>query len=128
MAEDDPTTIGRYMRPKGVSVLKISGTYLTQEYPTDIQIAEATEVYMGGMAYIVSDAQAVALVAAGYQVDTPDSVGAVGSGDMPPQSYFNPSGGDPGAIGFVPWVANHAGVAPVDDGDQDLTTPSYNDV
>ena len=50
----------------GRSVLKIDGTYQTMDYPTQDQIDSATEVYMGGHIYAVSDAIATALTAAGY--------------------------------------------------------------
>ena len=103
---DDPIHLGRWSWRKGVSVLKINGQYVTVEYPTDIQIAQATEVYLGGHTYTVDSTTAAALAAAGYDLDSPDSLPGGGDGKMPPLSYFNPYGGDPGQVGFVPWVQN----------------------
>lgn len=58
-------------RACGKSVLKIDGTYTTVVNPTVDQINAATEVYLGGHVYEVSDAVATALAAAGYGgVDT----------------------------------------------------------
>ena len=50
----------------GRSVLKIGGTYQTIDYPTQDQIDSATEVYLGGHTFVVSQAVADALTAAGY--------------------------------------------------------------
>ena len=52
--------------PRGRTVLKINGTYATYDYPTQDQIDSATEVYLGGHVYEVSDAVATALTNAGY--------------------------------------------------------------
>lgn len=53
----------------GSTVLKRpDGTYLTVSYPTQVDIAEASAVYMGGHIYDVSAAEAAALTAAGYTV------------------------------------------------------------
>lgn len=55
-------------RACGRSVLKIGGVYQTIDTPTQEQINSATEVYLGGHVYTVSDATAAALTAAGYVV------------------------------------------------------------
>lgn len=99
--ENDPIHMGRYNMAKGVSVLKINGVYITIEFPTDIMVNQATEVYYGGHSYRVSAAVAAALVAAGYQVDQVEAAGGTADGISPP---ISPTG-DPGAIGFDPtWV------------------------
>lgn len=49
-------------------MLKIAGTYQTLDTPTQTQINAATEVYMGGHIYEVTDAVGAALTAAGYVV------------------------------------------------------------
>lgn len=58
----------RYFGPytRGRSVLKIAGVYSTWDYPSDLDIAAASEVYLGGHVYIVTDSVAAALTAAGY--------------------------------------------------------------
>ena len=50
------------------SVLKIDGEYVEIRDPSQDEIAEATEVYLGGHEYIVSDTVGAALTAAGYEV------------------------------------------------------------
>lgn len=84
--------------PRGVSVLKIDGTYRTVDGPDTNVIAQATEVYLGGHIHPVTDTVAGELVAAGYFVDgySPpyvtgqlawteqnDSIAAVGSTSAP---------------------------------------------
>lgn len=54
--------------PRGRSVIKLNGTYITLDGPTQAQQDSATEVYIGGHMYYVSDAIAAALIAAGYSV------------------------------------------------------------
>lgn len=54
--------------PRGRSVLRIGGTYYTVDNPDQLLLNTATEVYLGGHEYVVSDAVAAALVAAGYGV------------------------------------------------------------
>lgn len=53
-------------RARGQSVLKIGGTYRTVPYPTQDELSSASEVYLGGHVYTVSDAIGDALEAAGY--------------------------------------------------------------
>jgi len=52
--------------PRGRSVLKIDGTYRTVDFPDQITLASASEVYLGGHIYTVTQAVADALIAAGY--------------------------------------------------------------
>jgi hypothetical protein len=49
-------------------VLRTAGVYETVDCPTTTQIAAATEVYLGGHVYDVTEAVKDALVAAGYTV------------------------------------------------------------
>jgi hypothetical protein len=58
----------RHLSPgcRGRSVLRIAGVYTTVDVPSETQIATATEVYIGGHIYPVTDAVATALTAAGY--------------------------------------------------------------
>lgn len=53
---------------RGQVVLKISGTYQTYDDPDSNTIASASEVYLGGHTYQVTQAVADALTAAGYAV------------------------------------------------------------
>lgn len=53
-------------RRRGRSVLRIAGVYSTVDTPSQTQIDTATEVYLGGHVYTVTDAVATALAAAGY--------------------------------------------------------------
>lgn len=53
---------------RGRSVLKLDGNYITIDTPTVDQTLAATEVYMGGHIYLITDVIADALVAAGYTV------------------------------------------------------------
>lgn len=55
--------------PRGRSVIKVAGVYRTVDNPDQLTLASATEVYLGGHEYVISDATADALQAAGYVVD-----------------------------------------------------------
>jgi hypothetical protein len=55
---------------RSISVLKIDGQYVEIREPSQDDIALATEVYIGGHEYPVSDAIAAELIAAGYEVIT----------------------------------------------------------
>lgn len=55
-------------RARGRTVLKIDGEYGTYDYPYDETVQTATEVYLGGHVYEVSEEVATALEAAGYTV------------------------------------------------------------
>ena len=57
-----------YERLVSTSVLKIDGEYVEIREPSQDEIAEATEVYLGGHEYEVSDTVGAALEAAGYEV------------------------------------------------------------
>lgn len=57
-------------RASGRTVLKVGGVYSTVEYPTQDQLNLATEVYLGGHVYEVSQSVADALEAAGFETTT----------------------------------------------------------
>jgi hypothetical protein len=59
-----------YKMLRSISVLKIDGQYVEIREPSQDEIALATEVYIGGHEYPVSDAIAADLIAAGYEVIT----------------------------------------------------------
>ncbi len=54
--------------PRGLSVLKLNGVYETVDGPTTDQMAAASEVYLGGHVYYVTETVAAALTEAGYTV------------------------------------------------------------
>jgi hypothetical protein len=58
----------RYGAPRSFSVLKIDGVYRQIHSPDGEQLAAATEVYLGGHIHEVDYATAVALEAAGFDV------------------------------------------------------------
>lgn len=55
-------------RARGRTVLKIDGVYGTYDWPYAEVVDSATEVYLGGHVYEVSQTVADALTAAGYTV------------------------------------------------------------
>lgn len=57
-----------YEMDRGVSVLKINGQYVEIREPSQDEEALATEFYLGGHEYPVSDEVAAELIAAGYRV------------------------------------------------------------
>jgi hypothetical protein len=70
--EEGPAGLGplfsRYRLHKGVSVYKYDGEFYETRYPTEDEIAEAEVFYRGGYEYVIDDAAAAELVAAGYEV------------------------------------------------------------
>lgn len=65
--EEGPAGFGlfyRYKLTRGISVLKINGTYSKIRVPSTDQIDSSTEYYAGGHEYNVSEAQKSALIAA----------------------------------------------------------------
>lgn len=58
--------------PRGRSVVKVGATYTTMDIPTTDQMTaagvEGTDWFLGGHTYVVTDAVAAALFAAGYTV------------------------------------------------------------
>jgi hypothetical protein len=57
-----------YERLVSTSVLKIDGQYVEIREPSQDEEALATEFYLGGHEYPVSDAVAAELIAAGFEV------------------------------------------------------------
>jgi hypothetical protein len=53
---------------RGRSVIKVGGSYRTVDSPDQLTLAAATEVYLGGHEYIVSEEVGNALLAAGYSL------------------------------------------------------------
>jgi hypothetical protein len=51
---------------RGRSVLKLAGSYVTIDTPTQAQLDAATEAYLGGHLHVVTQVVADALTAAGY--------------------------------------------------------------
>jgi hypothetical protein len=69
--EEGPAGYGlfyRYTLNRGVSVLKTSGVYATRRYPTQDEIAAATEYYAGGHEHEVTEGQKSAIIAAGIGI------------------------------------------------------------
>lgn len=52
--------------PRGRTVVKVGGVYSTVDNPEQSLLDVATEVYLGGHIYTITDAVATALTAAGY--------------------------------------------------------------
>jgi len=55
----------RYKIPRGISVLKISGSYVLRRVPSTDEIDNATEYYAGGHTHEVSEATKSSLLDAG---------------------------------------------------------------
>ena len=69
--EEGPAGYGlfyRYKLTRGISVLKISGTYSRIRVPSTDQVDYATEYYAGGHEHIVTNEQKSALIAAGIGI------------------------------------------------------------
>lgn len=64
----------------GQTVYKSGGVWVTKQYPSQSELDAASEVYLGGHIYEVSDDQAVALVAAGFTVDYSTDPGGYAGG------------------------------------------------
>lgn len=63
----DPLFI-RVKLARGITILDNSGVYTAVRYPTQDEIAAATNTYMGGHEYVVTDATKAALISAGVGV------------------------------------------------------------
>jgi hypothetical protein len=66
---DDPLFL-RVKLARGITVLDTSGSYRAVRFPTQDEIAAATNAYMGGHEYVVTDATKAALIAGGVGVTT----------------------------------------------------------
>lgn len=60
----------RYRLPRGISVLKIDNVYYEMRVPSEEDVADASNVYIGGYSYEVNASEKTALEAAGYTVET----------------------------------------------------------
>jgi hypothetical protein len=60
----------RYRLVKGITVLKIDGTYYEVRYPSSEDIEESSHAYIGGYTYDVDASEKAGLEAAGYTVET----------------------------------------------------------
>ena len=58
----------RYKHKRGISVLKINGTYSRIRVPSTDQVDSASEYYAGGHEHNVTNAQKTALIAAGIGI------------------------------------------------------------
>jgi hypothetical protein len=57
-----------YKLTRGISVIKVNGTYRQVRYPYDADLETYQEVYLGGSKYTVDDATKAALIAGGVGV------------------------------------------------------------
>lgn len=80
-------------------MLKINGTYRTVDTPSQTDLDSATEVYLGGHVYAVTQAVADALNAAGYTTVVDASVDTIWS-ELLPRTW--------GEVAGAPW--NNIGV------------------
>lgn len=69
---DNHPLFSRIKIPRGITVLKIGGTYQEVRYPSSEEVAEADIAYIGGYSYEVDAAEKASLEAAGYEVATID--------------------------------------------------------
>ena len=56
----------RYKLARGIAVLRTNGVYSSYREPSQVQVREAEEIYLGGHIYVIEQATATALQAAGY--------------------------------------------------------------
>jgi hypothetical protein len=57
-----------YKLTRGISIIKVNGTYRQVRYPYDGDLDTYQEVYLGGSKYTVDDATKAALIAGGVGV------------------------------------------------------------
>ena len=60
----------RYKLSHGVTVYRVGNTYYEEEYPSQDDLNNATEIYLGGHEHYVTEAEKTNLEAAGYTVST----------------------------------------------------------
>ena len=60
----------RFRLVRGITVLKIDGSYYETRFPSSEEIADADVAYIGGYSYEVDAAEKADLEAAGYTVET----------------------------------------------------------
>jgi hypothetical protein len=56
----------RYGIHRGITIMRINGIYSTYRYPSQTEILQAEEVYMGGHEYIIDEHTKNELTAQGY--------------------------------------------------------------
>lgn len=57
-----------YKLARGISIIKVNGTYQQIRYPLDSELETYQEVYLGGSKYTVDDTIKAALIAGGIGV------------------------------------------------------------
>ena len=57
-----------YKLTRGISIIRVNGTYRQVRYPYDGDLETYQEVYLGGSKYTVNDATKAALIAGGIGV------------------------------------------------------------
>jgi len=57
-----------YKLTRGISIIRVNGTYRQVRYPYDGDLDTYQEVYLGGSKYTVDDAKKAALIAGGVGV------------------------------------------------------------
>jgi hypothetical protein len=57
-----------YKLARGISIIKVNGTYRQTRYPLDSDLETFQEVYLGGSKHTVDDATKAALIAGGVGV------------------------------------------------------------
>jgi len=57
-----------YKLTRGISIIRVNGTYRQVRYPYDGDLETYQEVYLGGSKYTVNDATKAALIAGGVGV------------------------------------------------------------
>jgi hypothetical protein len=57
-----------YKLARGISIIKVNGTYRQTRYPLDSDLETFQEVYLGGSKYTVDDATKAALIAGGVGI------------------------------------------------------------
>lgn len=71
LVEEGPIGRGRlfsfFKLWRGVTVLKINGQYVEYRFPSADVLAATDKYYLGGSEYVVDDAEAADLTAAGYE-------------------------------------------------------------
>ena len=60
----------RYKLTQGISVLKIDGEYYETQYPSEEDVLDAEEFYLGGIVHEVTEGQKADLESVGYIVET----------------------------------------------------------
>lgn len=98
---------GRLRLTQGVSLLKVLGLYRQVSEPSDEEISAAQVTYLGGHTYLISNAEATALTAAGYaDFVAPLSPAGYGSGAYGDGNYGESTPSDAygsGAYGAGPY-------------------------